>query len=141
VVALDVGKNLIDARLRADPRVELIEGVNARHLPADAFPAPFPLVVMDVSFISAAQVVPALLPHVAPGGRLLVLLKPQFEVGRGRVGRGGIVRDEALRGATIARRAEEIAALGLALAGTFDSPVTGAEGNREAFALFVRERV
>jgi 23S rRNA (cytidine1920-2'-O)/16S rRNA (cytidine1409-2'-O)-methyltransferase len=137
VVALDVGRHLIDAKLRADPRVEVIEGVNARHLAADAFAAPFPLVVVDVSFISAVQVVPALAPHVAPGGRLLVLLKPQFEVGRGRVGRGGVVRDEALRRETIDRRAAEIAALGFELVGTFDSPVAGAEGNREAFALLV----
>jgi 23S rRNA (cytidine1920-2'-O)/16S rRNA (cytidine1409-2'-O)-methyltransferase len=139
VVALDVGRNLIDAKLRGDPRVTLVEGTNARHLAADAFPAPFDLVVMDVSFISAVQVVPALVPHVAPGGRLLVLLKPQFEVGRGRVGRGGIVRDEGLRRETVERRAAEIAALGFTLAGLYDSPVAGAEGNRETFAHLLRE--
>jgi len=94
--------------------------------------------VVDLSFISVTLVAPALLPHLAPGGRLLVLLKPQFEVGKGRVGKGGIVRDEALRRATVATRARELADLGLFLVGTFDSPVAGAEGNREAFALLER---
>ncbi len=137
-MALDVGYGLIDARLRADPRVEVIERVNARHLAADAFPAPFDLVVADVSFISVVKVAPALVPHVAAGGRLLVLVKPQFEVGRGGVGKGGIVRDETLRRETIEARAAELAALGFELAGLFDSPVAGAEGNREAFALLAR---
>jgi len=138
VVALDVGYGLIDARLRADPRVEVVERVNARHLAPDAFPAPFDLVVVDVSFISVVKVAPALVPHVAPGGRLLALIKPQFEVGRGAVGKGGIVRDEELRRATVEARAAELAALGFELAGLFDSPVAGAEGNRESFALLVR---
>jgi 23S rRNA (cytidine1920-2'-O)/16S rRNA (cytidine1409-2'-O)-methyltransferase len=138
VTALDVGYGLLDARLRADPRVEVIERTNARNLGADAFARPFDLVVVDVSFISVARIAPALLPHLAPGGRLLTLIKPQFEVGRGRVGKGGIVRDETLRQATIAERADEIAALGLELVGTVDSPVAGAKGNREAFALFRR---
>ncbi len=138
VAALDVGYGLLDARLRTDPRVEVIERTNARNLAADAFDRPFELIVVDVSFISLARVAPALLPHLAPGGRLLTLIKPQFEVGRGRVGKGGIVRDEALRRSTIAERAVELAALGVELVGTFDSPVTGAQGNREAFALFRR---
>jgi 23S rRNA (cytidine1920-2'-O)/16S rRNA (cytidine1409-2'-O)-methyltransferase len=138
VVALDVGYGLLDARLRADPRVETIERTNVRHLPAGAFAAPFELITVDVSFISLLQVVPALVPHLAPGGLLLALIKPQFEVGRAGVGKGGIVRDEALRRATVEERARQLAALGLELAGTFDSPVAGAEGNREAFALLRR---
>ena len=140
VTALDVGYGLLDARLRADPRVEVVERTNVRHLPPDAFPAPFDLVTVDVSFISLQKVAPALISHVRPGGCLLVLVKPQFEVGRGAVGKGGIVRDEELRRRTIAERAAALAALGLDLAGTFDSPVAGAEGNREAFALLVRRR-
>jgi 23S rRNA (cytidine1920-2'-O)/16S rRNA (cytidine1409-2'-O)-methyltransferase len=140
VTALDVGYGLIDARLRADSRVTVVERLNVRHLAPDAFDAPFDLVVVDVSFISVLKVAPALLPHLAPAGRLLALIKPQFEVGRGAVGRGGIVRDESLRRAVVAERAGELAALGLALAGTFDSPVAGAEGNREAFALLARPR-
>lgn len=138
VTALDVGYGLIDARLRADRRVEMMERTNARHLSPDAFAHPFDLIVVDVSFISVALVAPALVPHLAPEGRLLVLIKPQFEVGRGRVGKGGIVRDDGLRRETIAARAAELAALGFELVGTFDSPVTGAEGNREAFALLRR---
>ncbi len=135
VAALDVGYGLLDLKVRNDPRVEVRERVNARYLPADAFDRRFDLIVVDVSFISLAKVVPALLPHLAPGGLLLPLVKPQFEVGRSGVGKGGLVRDEALRQATIALRARELAALGLELVGTYDSPVTGAEGNREAFAL------
>jgi 23S rRNA (cytidine1920-2'-O)/16S rRNA (cytidine1409-2'-O)-methyltransferase len=83
-------------------------------------------------------VVPALLPHLAPGGKLIVLIKPQFEIGRQGVGKGGIVRDEAARREIVERRAGEIAALGLEPVALFDSPVAGAEGNREALALFVQ---
>jgi 23S rRNA (cytidine1920-2'-O)/16S rRNA (cytidine1409-2'-O)-methyltransferase len=137
VTAIDVGYGLIDARLRADPRVTVVERTNARHLAADAFPEPFDLVVVDLSFISLLKVVPALLPHLAPGGRLLCLIKPQFEIGREGVGKGGIVRDETARREIIDRRQREIAALGLEPAGRIDSPVAGAEGNREALALFV----
>lgn len=145
VAAVDVGHGLIDARLRNDPRVEVIERTNARHLAPDAFAEPFDLVVVDVSFISLLAVVPALLPHLAPGGRLLVLIKPQFEVGKGAVGKGGIVRDEALRREVIAERIAGIAALGrdavgLEAVGSLDSPVAGASGNREALALFSRAR-
>ena len=139
VTALDVGYGLIDARLRADPRVTMIERTNARYLAADAFPVPFDLVVVDVSFISLLKVVPALLPHLATGGRLLTLIKPQFEIGREGLGKGGIVRDEEARREIIERRAVEIAALGLTRRDLFDSPVTGAEGNREALALFLKE--
>lgn len=138
VTALDVGYGLIDARLRADPRVEVVERTNARHLAPDAFARPFDLVVVDVSFISLLKVIPALLPHLAPGGRLLTLIKPQFEIGREGVGKGGIVRDETARREIVARRASEIAAFGFSLAGVLDSPVAGADGNVEALALFVQ---
>lgn len=138
VTALDVGYGLLDLKVRNDPRVEVRERINARYLAADAFDRPFDLIVVDVSFISLAKVVPALLPHLGPGGVLLPLIKPQFEVGRSGVGKGGLVRDESLRQSTIELRARELAALGLELAGTFDSPVAGAEGNREAFAQLRR---
>ena len=138
VTAVDVGYGLLDLKVRNDPRVEVRERINARYLAADAFDRPFELVVVDVSFISLAKVVPALVPHLAAGGLLLPLIKPQFEVGRGGVGKGGLVRDEALRRSTIELRARELAALGLELVGTYDSPVAGAEGNREAFALLRR---
>ena len=138
VTALDVGYGLIDSRLRADPRVAVVERVNARFLGAEALGEPFDLVVVDVSFISVVKVAPALLAHLRPGGRLLVLIKPQFEVGRGGVGKGGLVRDEALRRRVVAERAAELASLGLELVGTVDSAVAGAEGNVEAFALLER---
>lgn len=138
VTAIDVGYGLLDLKVRNDPRVEVRERINARYLAADAFDRPFDLVVVDVSFISLSKVVPALVPHLAAGGLLLPLIKPQFEVGRGGVGKGGLVRDEALRQSTIELRARELAALGLELVGTYDSPVAGAEGNREAFALLRR---
>ncbi|HEV7517457.1 MAG TPA: TlyA family RNA methyltransferase [Thermoanaerobaculia bacterium] len=135
VYAVDVGYGQLDARLRQDPRVVVMERVNARHLRDGDLPEPASLVVVDVSFISLAKVVPALLPHLAPGGLLLPMIKPQFEAGRGQVGKGGIVRDPALRERVVAACAEGLAALGLELAGRFDSPVAGMGGNREAFAL------
>ena len=108
----------------------------ARLLPADALPEPCGLITVDVSFISLLKVVPALLPHLARGGLLLPMIKPQFEAGRGAVGKGGILRDEAVRRQVIAECAAGIAALGVIPLGVFDSPVAGSGGNREAFALF-----
>jgi 23S rRNA (cytidine1920-2'-O)/16S rRNA (cytidine1409-2'-O)-methyltransferase len=97
VVAIDVGHNQIDWRLRNDPRVEVRQGVNARYLQPEDFPQQFDLAVMDVSFISATKVLPAIVPLIVPGGSIITLIKPQFEVGRGEVGGGGIVRDPAKR--------------------------------------------
>jgi 23S rRNA (cytidine1920-2'-O)/16S rRNA (cytidine1409-2'-O)-methyltransferase len=94
VYALDVGYGQLDHKLRYDERVVVMERVNARHLEPDALPEPSGLITIDVSFISLAKVVPALLPHLAPGGLILALIKPQFEAGRGVVGKGGILRDE-----------------------------------------------
>ena len=136
VYALDVGRGQLDWRLRQDSRVVPMEGINARHLAADALPERCDLVVVDVSFISLLKVVPALLPHLAPGGLLLTLVKPQFEAGRAAVGKGGIVRDEAVRRQVIDERVRQLAALGLEPRGLIDSPVAGAEGNVEALALF-----
>lgn len=135
VYAVDVGYGQLDHGLRSDPRVVVMERVNARHLESGDLPEPCDLVTVDVSFISVTKVVPALIPLTAPGGHLLVLVKPQFEAGRGRVGKGGIVRDEEQRVGIIRRRAEELASLGPALVGIVDSEVQGAKGNREAFAL------
>jgi 23S rRNA (cytidine1920-2'-O)/16S rRNA (cytidine1409-2'-O)-methyltransferase len=97
VYALDVGYGQLDHKLRVDPRVVVRERVNVRYLAADALPERCDLVTIDVSFISLAKIVPALLPHLAPGARLLPMIKPQFEAGRDRVGKGVIVRDEATR--------------------------------------------
>ena len=136
VYALDVGRGQLDYRLRSDRRVVTLEGINARYLESDDIPEPCQLVTVDVSFISLLKVVPALLPVLSVGGHLLTLIKPQFEVGRELVGKGGIVRDESLRQEVIRQRGEDLASLGLALMGIVDSEVVGAKGNREALALF-----
>jgi 23S rRNA (cytidine1920-2'-O)/16S rRNA (cytidine1409-2'-O)-methyltransferase len=112
-----------------------MERVNARHLQPGDLPQRCRLAVVDVSFISLAKVVPALLPHVEDGGFLLPLIKPQFEAGRGAVGKGGILRDAALRERVVAGTVEALAALGLEVLGVADSEVAGAGGNREAFVL------
>lgn len=137
VYAVDVGYGQLDARLRADPRVVVMERRNARYLVPGDFPCTFDLITVDVSFISLVKVLPALLPLLASGGRILALVKPQFEAGRGVVGKGGILRDEGLRRQVIADRLADFAALGLQVLGCVDSEVKGAEGNREAFALLV----
>jgi 23S rRNA (cytidine1920-2'-O)/16S rRNA (cytidine1409-2'-O)-methyltransferase len=139
VVAVDVGHNQIDYRLRTDPRVEVREGVNARHLTPEDFEAAFDLVVMDVSFISATKVLPALVPLVKDGGSLIVLVKPQFEVGRGEVGKGGVVRDPAQHARVVEEVNRAARELGLAERGVVDSPILGAEGNKEFLALYGRE--
>ena len=143
VYAVDVGYGQLDLRLRSDPRVVVMDRVNARLLPADALPERCGLITVDVSFISLLKVVPALLPHLAPGGLLLPLIKPQFEAGRGAVGKGGILRDEAVRRRVIEECAAGIAGIGISGGGleplgVFDSPVAGIGGNREAFAVFRR---
>jgi 23S rRNA (cytidine1920-2'-O)/16S rRNA (cytidine1409-2'-O)-methyltransferase len=135
VYAIDVGYGQLDQRLRQDPRVVVMERTNARHLPADALPERCRLATLDLSFISLAKVVPAVLPHLEPGGLLLPLVKPQFEAGRGAVGKGGILRDESVRAAAIRGTVEALAGLGLEPLGVVDSEVAGAGGNREAFAL------
>ncbi|MDI9630203.1 MAG: TlyA family RNA methyltransferase [Acidobacteriota bacterium] len=138
VYAFDVGHGLLDARLRADPRVVLRERFNARHLEPGDVPEPVALAVFDVSFISLLKVVPPAIPLVAPGGLLLPLVKPQFEVGRGAVGKGGIVRDESVRREIVRRRAAELVDLGLELVAESDSRLPGADGNREVFLLLRR---
>ena len=135
VYAVDVGYGQLDQRLRNDPRVVVMERINARHLAPDALPEKCQLVTIDVSFISLTKVVPALLPHLEPGGLLLPMIKPQFEAGRGAVGKGGILRDEEVREQVVRGCAAELAGLGLELLGLHDSPVHGTGGNREAFAL------
>ncbi|HEV8202590.1 MAG TPA: TlyA family RNA methyltransferase [Pyrinomonadaceae bacterium] len=136
VFAVDVGHNQIDWRLRNDPRVEVREGVNARYLTPDDFPQKFDLVVMDVSFISVTKVLPAIVPLLTPGGSIVTLIKPQFEVGRGEVGGGGIVRDEAKRLRAVEEVNNAARALGLEVVNIIESPITGAEGNIEFLALY-----
>jgi 23S rRNA (cytidine1920-2'-O)/16S rRNA (cytidine1409-2'-O)-methyltransferase len=136
VYAVDVGRGQLDYGLRRDPRVVVMEGVNARYLQPDVIPEACGLITIDVSFISLLKVVPALLPFLADAGHVLALIKPQFEVGRGQVGKGGIVRDEDLRRRIIEQRCHDLSSLGLQPMGIVDSQVAGAKGNREAFALF-----
>lgn len=140
VYALDVGRGQLDFKLRGDPRVVTMEGVNARYLEPADIPEPCQLITVDVSFISLIKLVPALLPILAPGGYLLTLIKPQFEVGKGLVGKGGVVRDESLRQRIIQERGEDLASLGVVLMGIVDSEVIGAKGNREALALFQKRQ-
>ncbi|MEZ5333546.1 MAG: TlyA family RNA methyltransferase [Thermoanaerobaculia bacterium] len=138
VVAVDVGYGQLDLGLREDPRVVVMERCNARHLAPDALEEPCSLVVMDVSFISLAKVVPAVLPHLTADGLLLPMIKPQFEAGRELVGKGGVVRDEEVRRRVVERTVERLAALGLELRGTCDAPIHGPRGNLETFALLVK---
>jgi 23S rRNA (cytidine1920-2'-O)/16S rRNA (cytidine1409-2'-O)-methyltransferase len=136
VVALDVGHNQIDWRLRNDPRVEVREGVNARYLQAEDFLQKFDLAVMDVSFISATKVLPAIVPLMLAGAAIITLIKPQFEVGRGEVGGGGIVRDPAKRLRVVEEVNKAAGALGLTVVNVIESPIQGAEGNVEFLALY-----
>ena len=125
-------------RLRNDSRVEVREGVNARYLTPVEFTTQFDLVVMDVSFISVTKVLPAIVPLLTNAGRVITLIKPQFEVGRGEVGSGGIVRDPQKHERVIAEVTQAATGLGLRSAGVIESPIQGADGNREFLSLFDR---
>ena len=136
VIAVDVGHNQIDWRLRTDSRVEVREGINARYLQPDDFPIKFDLVVMDVSFISATKIMPAIVPLLKESGRLITLIKPQFEVGRGEVGKGGIVRDVEKHARVIEEVNSAAEQLGLQPKEVIESPIHGADGNVEFLALY-----
>ncbi|HKS83295.1 MAG TPA: TlyA family RNA methyltransferase [Candidatus Acidoferrales bacterium] len=139
VFAVDVTTNQLDWKLQQDPRVIMIER-NARYLqPADLLEAPN-VVTMDVSFISAAKVLPAIAALAAPGADILILVKPQFELDRGEIGKGGIVRDPALHEKAVERVRSATANAGLDILGSKPSRLEGAEGNREFF-LHARKRV
>jgi 23S rRNA (cytidine1920-2'-O)/16S rRNA (cytidine1409-2'-O)-methyltransferase len=128
VYAVDVGRGLLHWRLRQDPRVVLMERVNARAL--EGFPEPVSLVTVDVSFIGLEKVLPAV-RQAAPDGELVVLFKPQFQVGRGEVGKGGIVRDQAAIDAALDRFRAWCAENGCLVLGETQSALPGADGNRE----------
>jgi 23S rRNA (cytidine1920-2'-O)/16S rRNA (cytidine1409-2'-O)-methyltransferase len=139
VVALDVGHSQLDWKLRSDPRVVVLERINARRLTPDQLPADaraFGIVTMDLSFISLRQVLPAIVPLLGPGADLVVLVKPQFEAGREEVGRGGLVRDAGVQARVVDEVAAAGNALGLTRVATCESPITGTEGNREFFLHF-----
>ena len=134
VYALDVGHGQLDWKLRQNERVMVREGVNARYLKPEDFPEPFELAVCDVSFISATLIIPAIVPLLAPDGEMILLVKPQFEVGRADVGKGGIVRDPALHQTACDRVRSAVEFSGF-LARIIESPILGAEGNKE-FLLY-----
>jgi 23S rRNA (cytidine1920-2'-O)/16S rRNA (cytidine1409-2'-O)-methyltransferase len=136
VIALDVGHNQIDWRLRTDDRVEVREGVNARYLKPEDFATTFDLIVMDVSFISATKILPALVLLMKNTGKLIALIKPQFEVGRREVGKGGIVRDPEKHARVIEEVNCAAQQLGLKVGKVIESPIHGAEGNIEFLALY-----
>jgi 23S rRNA (cytidine1920-2'-O)/16S rRNA (cytidine1409-2'-O)-methyltransferase len=140
VVAVDVGHNQIDWKLRSDPRVEVREGVNARHLAPDDFAEKLDLATIDVSFISATKILPAVSTILKSGGRIITLIKPQFEVGKGEVGRGGIVKDPAQHQRVIDEVNAAANSLGFDTRGVIESPITGADGNVEFLALYERLR-
>ena len=140
IVAIDVGHSQIHSSLRLDPRVEVRERVNARHLHPDDFDERFELVVVDVSFISL-ELILAALHACAPAAEFLLLVKPQFEVGRDQVGKGGVVRDDALREAAANRVAEAACALGRSEKGRVESRLPGPKGNREIFVWISAEEV
>ncbi len=136
VYAVDAGHGQLDAGLRADGRVVVMEKTNARHLVAAAFPDPPELATIDVSFISLEKVLPAVYRVLAPAGEAVALVKPQFEVGKGQVGKGGVVRDPANHHAVINRVARFAVLHGWHVRGVAASPLKGPKGNREFFLHF-----
>ena len=139
VYAVDVGHGQLAWRLRQDPRVVTLERTNARHLTMQQVPEPIAALVCDASFIGLETVLPAPLALAAPGAWLVALIKPQFEVGPGRVGKGGVVRDPALHDEVCARIAAWLARQpGWSVLGIVESPITGPEGNREFLIAALR---
>ena len=132
VYAVDVGRGQLDWRLRNDDRVVVLEGTNARDLSSGRVPEPIDLIVCDLAFIGLRTALPAALGLAAPGARLIALIKPQFEVGKGRVGKKGVVRDPALHAEVCEGiRAWLDARPGWRVLGLAESPITGPEGNKE----------
>jgi 23S rRNA (cytidine1920-2'-O)/16S rRNA (cytidine1409-2'-O)-methyltransferase len=133
VYAVDVGYGQLDASLRHDPRVVVRERRNIRHLPPDDLPEAVDLATLDLSFISLTLVLPKILEFLRPGGEILAMVKPQFEVGKGLVGKGGVVREVKLQQEAVAKVAAAAAALGLKVSPPFPSPLKGPKGNQEYF--------
>ena len=136
VVAIDVGHNQLDWKLRSDSRVELREGVNARYLKPEDFDQKFDLATIDVAFISATMILPAVVPLLAKQGQIITLIKPQFEVGKGEVGKGGIVNDPAKHQRVVDEVNRTAEDLGLRVCRVIRSPIHGASGNVEFLALY-----
>ena len=137
VFAVDVGYGQLAWRLRQDPRVVVIERTNIRHMSAESLPQPVDCVTIDVSFISLKIVVPAVLKHLKKNGIIFALIKPQFEVGKGKVGRGGVVRDPALHDEVIKKLSDFFTDIGLFCESIIPSPISGRKGNKE-FIIFLQ---
>jgi 23S rRNA (cytidine1920-2'-O)/16S rRNA (cytidine1409-2'-O)-methyltransferase len=137
VYAVDVGYGQLDQGLRQDPRVAVLERTNIRLMSPEALPEPVDLATLDLSFISLTLVLPKIVEFIRPGGEILALVKPQFEVGRDKVGKGGVVRDPALQQEAVDKVARAARRLGLQVSDGFPSPLKGPKGNQEYF-LYVR---
>ena len=135
VYAIDVGFGQLDQKLRQDPRVVVQERTNLRTLPQGAIPEPVDLATLDLSFISLTLILEKVRGLLRPGGEVLALVKPQFEVGKGQVGKGGVVRDPELQRQAVAKVAAAAAALGFWVSEAYPSPLKGPKGNQEYFLL------
>jgi 23S rRNA (cytidine1920-2'-O)/16S rRNA (cytidine1409-2'-O)-methyltransferase len=138
IIAVDVGTNQLAWKLRSDSRVTVLENLNARSLQPADLPFIPDLVVMDVSFISVTKILPTLKELISENGKIIVLIKPQFEVGKGEVGKGGIVRDSSKHQEVVDSVTSFAGSVGLARNGLIDSPILGAEGNKEFLAIFTK---
>jgi 23S rRNA (cytidine1920-2'-O)/16S rRNA (cytidine1409-2'-O)-methyltransferase len=138
VVCVDVGYGQLAYRLRQNPQVTVLERINVRYLPAETAPGPFDLIVVDVSFISLTMIIPVLIARMHPSSRLLCLVKPQFEAGRGQVDKGGVVRSEEVRQAALQKIINFSQTQGLTCLDFCPSPIEGAKGNREFLLLLGR---
>ncbi len=139
VVAIDSGTNQMVWLLRNDPRVELREKTNARNLTSQDFAQQFDVAVVDVSFISLTKILPSVVPLLKDHGRVIALIKPQFEVGRGEVGKGGIVKDPVKHEQVVDHITTFAESIDLVCRGMIDSPILGAEGNKEFLGYYVRK--
>ena len=138
VYAIDVGYGQLDWSLRNDPRVVLFEKKNIRYMEKTAVPEAVDIAVVDVSFISLLKVLPRVLEFLGSGGKVLALIKPQFEAGKGMVGKGGVVKDESTRLSAIESVREGVSGIGFQALGVFESPVRGQKGNIEYFIYLGR---
>jgi len=140
VYAIDVGHGQLHSKLLSDSRVLHLEGINARYLSEVEVPELVDLATIDVSFISLTQVLPAVLPRLRPGGTLIALVKPQFEVGRANVAKGGVVKNPEAREGAIQKIASFLSEQGLEMIGRVDSPIAGPAGNVEALLAAAKPR-
>jgi len=138
IFAVDVGYGQLDWKLRQDPRVVIIERTNIRNMPADTLPQLVDLITIDVSFISLKIVIPSVIKFLKQDSRIIALIKPQFEVGKGKVGKGGVVRDSDLHNEVIKDLSEFFTKTGLKCEPVIPSPILGPKGNKEFFISLAR---